>query len=56
MSKARMNGAFAPFTPNNKADARFNHKAYMRKKQQADNTTPREDRRWQKAKRESYVV
>ena len=56
MGKPKMCGAFAPYTPNNRADARFNTKAYMRKKQQADNATPKEDRRMLKEKRAIYGV
>ena len=54
MSKPKMYGAFSQYTPNNKMDARFANKAYMRKKQQADSTTPREDRKMHKAKRAIY--
>ena len=56
MSKARMMGAFAKYTPNNRADARFNRKGYDRTKQKADSATPRAERRQQKEKRQAYDV
>ena len=51
MSKPRMYGAFAPYTPNNKMDARFNRKRHEREKQMADSATPKAERRLQKEKR-----
>ena len=54
MSKARMLGAFAQYTPNNKMDARFNRKQHERAKLLADNATPREERLLQKRKRQTY--
>lgn len=56
MSKPRMCGAFAKYTPNNRMDARFNRKAHERAKLLADSATPREERRRQKEKRLSYGV
>ena len=56
MSRARMLGAFATYTPNRKMDARFNRKQYERAKRLADNATPREERQRQKEKRLSYGV
>ena len=56
MSKARMLGSFASYTPNHKMDARFNRKQYERAKLHADNATPREERRQLKEKRTSYGV
>lgn len=54
MSKPRMYGAFAPYTPNNRADARFNRKVHERGKLIADNATPRAERRQENGKRRSY--
>ena len=56
MSKARIYGAYAPYTPNNRMDSRFNRKGYERAKNQADNATPREERRQHKEKRKMYGV
>lgn len=44
MGKPRMYGAFAPYTPNNRADARLNRKGYGRAKLMADNALPRSER------------
>ena len=56
MSKPRMVGAFATYTPNSKMDSRFNRKGYERAKLQSDNATPRAERRLQKEKRQHYGV
>ena len=56
MSKPRMYGAFAAYTPNNRADARFNRKGYERAKLIAGRATPRTERRLEKRKRLSYGV
>ena len=56
MGKPRMYGAFAPYTPNNRADARFNRKGYGRCKQIADNALPRDERRQQREKGKVYGV
>ena len=50
MSKPRMYGAFAAYTPNNRADARFNRKGYERAKLIAGRATPRTERRLEKRK------
>lgn len=53
MGKAKMMGAFAPYTPNSKMDMRYNRKAYERRKDIADNaTTKAEQRRWEKELKE----
>ena len=54
MSKAKMYGAFAPYTPNRKMDERSNRKGYGRAKLLADNATPKAERRQQKEKRRIY--
>lgn len=56
MSKPRMCGGFAPYTPNRKMDERFNRKGHARSKLLADNATPKAERRQQKEKRLSYGV
>lgn len=56
MGKARMYGAFAQYTPNNRADARFNRKGYEKGKRTADGATPRAERQLQKEKRLRYGV
>lgn len=50
MAKARMMGAFAPYTPNSKMDMRYRSKQFQKKKEAADNATPREDRKLWKTK------
>lgn len=47
MGKARMTGAFAPYTPNSKMDMRYNRKVYERQKWIADNATPKAEQRRQ---------
>ena len=62
MGKAKMLGAYAPYTPNSKADMRYRRKQFERQKEIADNATARaEMRREQKElkelermKREAY--
>ena len=62
MGKAKMLGAYAPYTPNSKADMRYRRKQFERQKEIADNATFRaEMRREQKElkelermKREAY--
>ena len=62
MGKAKMLGAYAPYTPNSKADMRYRRKQFERQKWIADNATDRaEMRREQKElkelermKREAY--
>ena len=56
MSKPRMCGAFAPYTPNRKADERFNRKGYGRAKLIADTAIPKAERRQRKEKRLNYGV
>lgn len=56
MSKVKMYGAFAQYTPNRKMDERFNKKGFGRSKLLADNATPKAERRQQKEKRMSYGV
>ena len=41
MGKAKMMGAFAPYTPNNKMDMRYRRKQFERQKWMADNATHR---------------
>lgn len=41
MGKARMYGAYAPYTPNSKADMRYRRKVYEKKKEFADNAGER---------------
>lgn len=43
MGKARMMGAFAPYTPNSKMDKRYNRKAYALRKE-ITNATPKAGR------------
>lgn len=44
MSKPRIIGAFAKYTPNNRMDARFNRKGYARAKMLADSAIPKKER------------
>lgn len=39
MGKARMLGAYAPYTPNSKMDMRYRRKQFERQKEIADNAT-----------------
>lgn len=54
MGKAKMVGAFAPYTPNNKADMRYRRKAFERQKQTTDNATPKYQRKLEKQKEAMY--
>ena len=48
MGKARVLGAYAPYTPNSKMDMRYRRKQFERQKESADNATPKEERKaWQ---------
>ena len=50
MGKAKMLGAYAPYTPNSKADMRYRRKQFERQKEIADNATPKEERKAWKTK------
>lgn len=54
MGKAKMLGAFAPYTPNSKADMRYRRNVFERQKQIADNATPKQQRKLDKKKEDMY--
>lgn len=50
MGKAKMLGAFAPYTPNSRADMRYRRKAFERQR----NATPKGQRKLEKQKEAMY--
>lgn len=58
MAKPRMYGAFAPYTPNSKADMRYRRKTFEKRLEIAERAIPREERRREKwleqKKKEAY--
>ena len=54
MGKAKLVGAFAPYTPNNRADMRYRRKAFERQKQLADSATLKAQRKLDKQKEAMY--
>ena len=56
MGKAKMVGAFAPYTANSKADMRYRRKEFERQKQLADNATSKAQRKLDKNKEAMYGI
>lgn len=58
MGKARMYGAYAPYTPNSKFDMRYRRKTFERRLEIAERAVSREERRREKElerkKKEAY--
>ena len=52
MGKARVLGAYAPYTPNSKMDMRDRRKQFERQKEIADNATPKAELRSERKKKE----
>ena len=48
MGKARMYGAYAPYTPNSQFDMRYRRKTFERRQEIAERAIPREERRREK--------
>ena len=50
MGKARVLGAYAPYTPNSKMDMRYRRKQFERQKEIADSATPKAELRSEREK------